>query len=120
MIGFSGAEEFRWGDDVEVRNKDNKKWLPAIYIGLHPKDRYYKYVVLDEHGDLSSWKYRRKVRPNLKVDDKVMVRAVGVDQWLHGHFKEWPEGDGIICFDGGRTSWTSEGKHIHWKCWKLP
>ena len=111
--------EFNWSDEVEFYDGIYDKFVPAYYVGKNPLIKE-GYIVVTNDGRVHCQKEIRKRRPDLKVDDRVLVRAVGLNHWLHAHFKEWAESDGIICFDGGRTSWTSDGRYITWKEWKLP
>ena len=59
-------------------------------------------------------------RPELKVDDRVLVRNKESDGWQKRHFKHW-SGDGrVACFDNGATSWASEGYGQTWNFYRLP
>ena len=63
----------------------------------------------------------RKVRPELKVDDPVLVKLRRSTQWSRRHFACWDEKNGLIrCWDEGRTSFTSEGINSVWDDYKLP
>jgi hypothetical protein len=65
-----------------------------------------------------------KPKPDLKVDDKVLVRnckATCEDHdWEPAHFAEWCD-NGIRCFISGQTSWTNGRIPLEWwKFYKLP
>ena len=110
---------FKWGEKVEVKDSKSYPWADGIFIGINPLSDGYVTVSLD--GDyIYSWKYCRKLRPDLKVDDRVLVRAGEPGTWFHAHFKRWSDTGYIVCFNGGETSWTSNGEEICWKEWKLP
>ena len=47
------------------------------------------------------------VRPDLKVDDKVLVRNSDDMCWERRHFMKWDKGGLIRCFGDGKTSYTT-------------
>jgi hypothetical protein len=58
-------------------------------------------------------------RPDLKVDDRVLVRDDDGEEWLPRHFAGWTTGGLIRTFISGRTSW-SETMSAVYGCYKLP
>lgn len=88
--------EFKWGDEVEVRDRDGHKWVSAIFGCLNPEgNNDYKFFAPCKEGVL--WQQCRHRRPNLKPGDPVVVFIGGVA--VKRHFKKWPEnGIGIICY----------------------
>jgi hypothetical protein len=78
------------------------------------------------------WKSLRQVinnkvqepRPELKIDDPVLVRCDAKDKWSKRHFAGWNKnGPGIMVFAYGRTSFTHSGEEKDlgsWPFYKLP
>lgn len=59
-------------------------------------------------------------RPNLRVDDKVIVWEAGHNKHYR-HFKEWASNGKIVCFDDGCTSWSgAHGKSSSWDYYTVP
>ena len=60
-------------------------------------------IVYKDDGSI----YLRKPRHEFKVDDKVLVRGTGEDNWKRRHFCEYTS-DGLpVCFISGQTSFTT-------------
>ena len=60
-------------------------------------------IVYNDDGSI----YLRKPRHEFKVDDKVLVRGTGEDNWKKRHFCEYTS-DGLpLCFISGQTSFTT-------------
>ena len=63
-------------------------------------------------------------RPNLKVDDRVLVRGNCGTVWYERHFAEWNDDGSIVCWTDGRTSWSAimdvDIRKSIWSQWKLP
>lgn len=63
----------------------------------------------------------RKARPDLNVDDPVLVRVSENDEWVPRHFSGWDDSTGKIrTFDNGQTSFTAEQGSSQWEQYKLP
>lgn len=62
-----------------------------------------------------------KEKPNLQVDDKVLVRNSPDREWQPRHFARW-DGDRMLCFVAGTTSWSVAAIQTtaRWTQWKLP
>ena len=58
-------------------------------------------------------------RPDLKIDDRVLVRETGDEDWWKRHFAGWTDDGHIKTFLEG-SSWTACGDTIEWDEWKLP
>ena len=59
-------------------------------------------------------------RPELKVDDRVLVKYLN-GKWIGRHFAGWLEDGDITCWFDGKTSWTtSPNSRRRWHEWKLP
>ena len=53
--------EFKWGEEVEVRDGEKESWKRKIFVGINPKYAKYKYVCVDEAGRSAAiWIYCRK------------------------------------------------------------
>ena len=64
-----------------------------------------------------------KRRPNLKMDDKVLVRRNGEPRWYAAHFKKWKDNGQIVCWAQGVTSFTAACQFASesvWQEYKLP
>jgi hypothetical protein len=63
-------------------------------------------------------------RPELKIDDPVLVRSNAKDKWSKRHFAGWNKNSpGIMVFAYGRTSFTHSGEEKDlgsWPFYKLP
>ena len=63
-------------------------------------------------------------RPELKIDDPVLVRGYTKAKWSKRHFAGWNKnGPGIMVFAYGRTSFTHSGEEKDlgsWPFYKLP
>jgi hypothetical protein len=59
-------------------------------------------------------------RPELKIDDPVLVRDNDCEAWVKGHFAGWKDNGECTTFWDGRTSFTVEGRGIEtWSLYKL-
>jgi len=59
-------------------------------------------------------------KPDLKIDDKIMVRLVN-GEWYFRHFKMW-DGEKVVAWDYGRDSFTAESVDdiSWWSHYRLP
>ncbi len=62
----------------------------------------------------------QRPRPNLKIDDRVLVNNAFPIEWVRGHFAGWTDDGYIKTFLDGLTSWTTDGATCVWTEWKLP
>lgn len=62
----------------------------------------------------------RKARPELKVDDPVLVRSNVEHGWVGRHFAGWTDQGRIVTWEAGRTSFTAVPNREVWKYYKLP
>jgi hypothetical protein len=69
--------------------------------------------------DIVSWPYARKLRPDLKIDDPVIVWDLQSLQ-SRRHFAGWTDDRKILTYIRGKTKWTSEGETMSWDHWRLP
>ena len=135
IIGGSAIGGIKHGG-ISVKNlKFNKE----SKTNLHVVDKVYAEPkeVCNEHyaGDMEFWLGRKHFldsqyspeilwqrRPDLKVDDRILVRDKGHANWVKQYFAKW-SGDGrIVTFVDGKTSWTADSKYrfSYWYEWKLP
>jgi hypothetical protein len=61
-------------------------------------------------------------RPELRVDDPVLVRNHESEGWNKRHFASWGKLNGIKTYTHGKTSFTTEDNTdtAHWPFYKLP
>jgi hypothetical protein len=57
--------------------------------------------------------------PDLAVDAPIMVRDTDEDDWRKGHFAGW-DGQRVVTFAFGKTSFTAKTQDSPWKQWRLP
>ena len=66
----------------------------------------------------------RKARPELKVDDPVLVREDPNDDWVPRHFCEWTTDGRVRAYPHGTTSFTAKDGGFDspttWEEYKLP
>lgn len=60
-----------------------------------------------------------KLLPDLAVDTKVFVWRAGQINKRKRHFAKFSSSGQIICFDGGKTEFTSNGIMASWDHWEL-
>ena len=58
------------------------------------------------------------LRPELEVDAKIWVRDSNALGWERRHFKSW-HGEKPVCFDAGRTRFTTNGYEHTWNYYTL-
>lgn len=60
-------------------------------------------------------------RPDLKIDDPVLVWSNQNNGWMRRYFAGW-DGNRLIAWRNGCTSWTAENVNdtAEWDRWKLP
>lgn len=69
-----------------------------------------KYPTLFKADDYpGSYPQHERPRPDLKVDDKVLVTGK-----LPRHFAGWDKDGTLLCWNGGRTSFTGDGQKTRW------
>ncbi len=58
---------------------------------------------------------------NLAIDTKILVKEFRSDKWQRYHFKQWGHRTSAICFESGKTSFSSTGGTIdtRWVFWKI-
>jgi hypothetical protein len=121
--------EFKRGDWVEV-SYDGGKWHKRIYLAtIEGAEKPYVCVdwfSMEEFFENNTpfmvlhWEYIRPIRPDLKVDDRVLVRNKSDALWSHRHFAKWGEDGKIEVYANGRTSWTSIDSITNFDKYKLP
>ena len=67
-----------------------------------------------------SWPYARKLRPDLKDGDPVIVWDLPNGDRHRAHFAGWSEDGKILAYENGQTKWTSYDKFMAWDYWRLP
>jgi hypothetical protein len=122
--------EFKRGDWVEVRDNTAMGWNKRIYLATIEGISHPFCVVSESDADwflegrtfrMVQYKYIRPIRPDLKVDDPVIVWLDG-DKQFRRHFARWNHDDGRIqTFADGVTSWSFENeKLVTWDHYELP
>ena len=122
-------EEFTRGEIIEVRDHDELDFVKRIYLAtIHGAHDPFVCVLRTREDAFNagmpfthaSYRYARKRRPDLKVDDRVMVRDVG-GPWIREHFAGWADDGRVEAFVNGKTSWTvPDGMLELWDEYKLP
>lgn len=110
-------EEFEYGDIVEVKYQTDSDWEKGKFIALD--EGLYPYVVRTD-GALYAAGYRfcRKARPDLKIDDPVWVQE-STGRWLPRHFAGWSDDGRIQAFGSGTTSHTNKIEGSGVSTWKF-
>ena len=110
-------EEFEYGDIVEVRDLTDCNWEKGKLLALD--EGYYPYIVRRYGSELAiGFRFCRKARPNLKIDEPVWVqdRKGG---WLPRHFAGWSDDGRIQVFLDGTTSHTGKIGACGVSTWKF-
>ncbi len=96
------------GEEIEVGDFEScAAGKKEFYMFLHELE--YPFVIINrklgrgEH--IASYKYAKKIQPDLKIDAKVWVRDTDQHSWSKRHFSHWVN-ERIVCFDAGKTSHT--------------
>jgi len=121
--------EFKKGELIEVsQSYYGGGWHRRIFIG-YIKGARNPYVCVSpttefdfkagKPFDAVLWPRARKIKPNLKVDDKVLVWDAKSLKKYKRYFKGWNKDDKIVCFSLGTTSWSAENENT-WDYWELP
>ena len=104
-------EEWKPGGECESCSRVlviNGNWKDSLHEIIHHEDGKIEF---------------RKARPELKVDDPVLVRSNVAHGWVGRHFAGW-DGDGhILVWDFGCTSFSATTNHAKaspWPEYKLP
>ena len=93
-------------------------WAKIMGIKFDLGNDYKKSLHKINHETGEFEKYIEK--PDLKVDDRILVRDSNSGYWIPRHFSHW-NGNLCMCFDGGKTSWSENGCGVYpWEHWKLP
>jgi hypothetical protein len=122
--------EFKRGEVIEVsRFEDLQPAHDRIFL-THLEGCYKPFICVDVLSEDSyraglpfftaAWEYARKRRPDLKVDDRVLVSSTPNSGWLKRHFKRWADDGRIVTFMDGNTSWSEKGFESSWDEYKLP
>lgn len=80
-------------------------------------------IYLKHLPECDSWDWQP--RPDLEVDDKVLVAMNHHSKHSRRHFSHWAEDGRIACFEDGKTSWSIEKpidsfSYTTWDKYKLP
>lgn len=121
-------EEFTRGEVIEVNDSCGGNWKQRTYVATIEGAAHPFCCVIDEDEgrfragepfNIALWPKARKRRPDLKVDDRVMVRDHKDYPFMKRHFAGWADDGRIECFADGCTSW-SVGIVQTWDEYKLP
>ena len=112
-------EEFKKMELVEVKHCMNDVWSVARFICFDPTGpSYAPYIArrIDNKAfQAESYRYCRRKKPDLKMDDPVWVSNPGEkNDYIPRHFADW-YGDKIVCWRDGTTSHTSMHKIETWE-----
>jgi hypothetical protein len=97
-------------NNTEENYTKDGKWMLE---DLNP-DLFFEEVKLPE---------RVRPKPNLKIDDPILVSANGGSDeksWQKRHFAGWDSDGKIIAFNNGATSWSTDDRLVTWEYWRLP
>ena len=92
-------------------------FLPIHIVGLNNipwKQSLHEIHHTEDGITLTPW------RPNLIVDDPVMVRSCEEYSWVRRHFAGWTANGRIQVWGGGGTSFSSEENAKTWAYYRLP
>ena len=120
---------FKRGELIEVsEDKDFSLSYIRIFVAYIEGACNPFYCVAKEYEDkfkednlflVCGWKYGRKIRPDLKVDDPVIVWN-NINDKFKRHFKAWADDGKIVCFNNGKTLWSNSGDCTPWKYYLIP
>lgn len=111
-------EKFEYGDIVEVRDRTDENWYKGKFLILD--EGPCPYVVRCKNATCAcGYKFCRKVRPDLKIDDPVWVRDLKAARWLPRHFAGWSDDGSMQAFADGTTSHTHRTGVSTWKLYSL-
>jgi hypothetical protein len=122
-------EEFKRGEVIEVQETHETDWRQRTYVAtIEGAAKPFGCVIDQDEGKFRAgepflvglWPHARKRRPDLKVDDRVLVSSTPNSGWLKRHFKRWADDGRIVTFMDGNTSWTEKGFESSWDEYKLP
>lgn len=119
--------EFKRGEVIEVSN-NGVEWLAAIYVATIEGAHLPVYCVHHEDENdfllarqfrVRSWVCARHRRPDLKVDDPILVRDFNDVGYIRGNFAGWADDGKVMIWESG-TDWASEGYRCSFDEYKLP
>lgn len=123
-------EEFKTGEVVEVWDTESQPPVKKIFLAVLPKQFIYRYAAILSDYEKSfitgadiwwvkAWRHCRKVRPNLKIDDPVLVKGNLHGRWEKRHFAGWSPTGRMMTWADGKTSWSSNEKFV-WSYYAIP
>jgi hypothetical protein len=129
---------------VPIGTKVETAWGPGKIVRFNPDEYFPVEVSLDSGDDprtytndgrhlysqtrpslfLAPFEWPTQEQPEpppleLEVDAPIMVRETSGDDWEKRHFAGW-DGQRIVTFAYGKTSFTAKTQNSSWKQWRLP
>ncbi len=109
-----------WGKVVDIDEDEGN--YPPIQVEFQREstqwcetdDVFFEEIVIPP-----SARVRPKPKHDLKIDDRVLVRDTGDEDWSKRHFAGWTDHGRMTTFLEG-SSWTACGDTVAWDEWKLP
>jgi hypothetical protein len=93
---------------------DNGDGIAYRFDGRYNKNRLNPELFWDE----IRFEIPKPPLPDLEVDTKVFVWVIDTVRYKR-HFSHFDKEGNIVCFDDGKTSWTTEGCVASWENWEL-
>jgi hypothetical protein len=125
-------EQFKRGELVEVQFYGDGEWEQRIYIEYVDGAKF-PFVCVHEFDEnkfwsgqtfrICFWECARPIRPDLKVDDPVIVWNQNYEHHKKKrHFSDWNKDGRIATYNDGQTSWSSAGPCLKtvWDHYELP
>lgn len=120
-MGWGEVARIREGDQYSILVKfENDECDSFTTTGYERYSDEYQSLFWNERKWADEVPRRPIPKPDLKVDDKVLVRDYEDDEWEPQHFASWSENGGIKCWSIGATSFTADGNKMTWNFYKLP
>lgn len=71
--------EFKWSEEVEVKDKINDTWMKAVFCCLNPTASKYRYITISPGESPYSWAYCRRPVPTITITlDEAKTYAAAV------------------------------------------
>ena len=116
-----------YGIGTIINNRNSDAYPLIVMFADKGKDVYTLdgRVMLDAkptlyHGHVEFTITTKPIRPDLKVDDRVIVWNDGTKYKCKRYFKRWGLDGRIVCFTLGFTAWTSGDLQESWDNYELP
>lgn len=72
--------EFAWGEEVEVRDNENYKWILSFFVGMNPlSDSKYRYIIVRHSGYSDSYQFCRKTQRKTTLTRQQIADKFGIE-----------------------------------------